>query len=123
VAPGHKTFSARSSGALEQTCEVAGMSGTSMATPATTGVAAQIRQYFEDSSYWETNCAASSSSFVQGSPLCSGGAFSPRGATVKALLVHSGEPMLQYNSPIPYCYGYGGDEPDEPDACATCNGN
>ena len=81
VMPGHSTASARSSGLASTSCDVAHMSGTSMATPATAGVAAQIRQYFEDSSFWETNCAASSSSFVTASTLCGGGAFSPRGAT------------------------------------------
>ena len=98
VAPGHATFSSRSSGSATQTCEVAGMSGTSMATPATAGIAAQIRQYFEDPIFWAAMCGSGgASTFVQNSDLCAGGAFSPRGATVKALLVHSGEPMTRYN--------------------------
>jgi hypothetical protein len=90
-----------------------------MATPATAGVAAQIRQYFEDTAFWATLCAASSSTLVQSSSLCTGGAFSSRGATVKALLIHSGEAMTTYNSPTMYCYGY---EEASADACETCNG-
>jgi hypothetical protein len=121
VAPGHQTWSAHSAGSATQTCTVAGMSGTSMATPATTGVAAQIRQYFEDSMFWAANCI-SSGSFVASSALCLGGAFSPRGATIKALLVHSGEAMTQYNSPPPYCYGYEEGSDGSPDGCDTCNG-
>ena len=98
------------------------MSGTSMATPAMTGIAAQVRQYFEDSTFWETICASSGSIFVSSSALCSGGAFSPRGATIKALLVHSGEPMTLYNSPAPYCYGYVEGADGAVDGCASCNG-
>mmetsp|Transcript_6383 Transcript_6383/g.9629 ORF Transcript_6383/g.9629 Transcript_6383/m.9629 type:complete len:560 (-) Transcript_6383:78-1757(-) len=50
------------------------------------GVASQIRQYFEDPSFYATVCQAVYN--------CS--AYSPRGATVKAMLIHSGEPMDTY---------------------------
>jgi hypothetical protein len=58
-----------------------------MATPAVAGVAATIRQHFEDSRFYATQCTT-------GYPLCT--AFSPRGSTVKAMLVNSGEPMTNY---------------------------
>lgn len=119
VAPGYMTYSAMSSGTDAETCEIVDMAGTSMATPATAGIAAQIRQYFEDSAFWATICSESMSNLVMESSLCLAGAFSPRGATVKALLVHSGEPMARYHSPPAYCYGY---EDDLVDGCESCNG-
>jgi hypothetical protein len=75
------------------------MAGTSMATPCVAGVASQIRQYFEQfNSSMSELCTFSeadgkkivSSECVSGTNL--------RGATVKALLIHSGEPMAAYNN-------------------------
>ncbi|CAE7600443.1 unnamed protein product, partial [Symbiodinium microadriaticum] len=45
------------------------------------------RQYFIDTAFWAATCDSSYAS-------C--GSFSPKGATVKAVLIHSGEPMTTY---------------------------
>lgn len=90
AAPGYYTTSANASGVGVETCSVITYAGTSMATPATAGTAAVIRQYFEDPRFWQATCNPSYA-------LCAGGAFSPRGATVKAALIHSGEAMHSYN--------------------------
>jgi hypothetical protein len=58
---------------------------------AVAGIAAQIRQYFEDSQFWAATCQQASL-YTR----CTDGAFSPRGATVKAVLIHSGEAMGTY---------------------------
>ena len=86
VAPGYFTQSsaARTSG---QSCGLTSKAGTSMATPAVAGNAAIIRQFFDDDSFWEATCNSAYSK-------C--GAFNPRGATVKAMLIHSGEAMDEY---------------------------
>jgi subtilisin family serine protease len=70
-----------------ETCKVFRSAGTSMATPVVAGAAAIIRQYFEDPRFYATQCTS-------GYPLCN--AFSPKGSTVKAMLVNSGEPMSNY---------------------------
>lgn len=76
-------------------CGSQSMSGTSMATPAVSGNAALIRQYFEDASFWAASCR---NTYAK----CSGGAFSPRGATVKAAVIHSGAQMSRYVSYFSY---------------------
>ena len=58
-----------------------------MATPAVAGNAAAIRQYFKDPKFWAASCDPTYD-------LC--GSLDPRGATVKAVLLHSGEQMTQY---------------------------
>jgi hypothetical protein len=88
-APGYYTTSLNATGQQGlYTCSVVSKAGTSMATPAAAGVAATVRQYFEDEKFWATMCNTDYSS-------C--GAFAPKGATVKAALIHSGEPMALYN--------------------------
>jgi hypothetical protein len=88
------------------------MAGTSMATPAAAGAAATVRQYFMDSAFWAAMCN-------QSYPKC--GVFSPKGATVKAMLIGSGHAMTDYKtngydtkepaanlgSPPDYYQGYG----------------
>ena len=86
VAPGYFTYSAAAR-PNQQSCGLTDKAGTSMATPAVAGNAALIRQYFIDTSFWETTCNSAYSK-------CS--AFNPRGATVKAMLIHSGEAMDEY---------------------------
>jgi hypothetical protein len=55
------------------------------------GIAAQIRQYFEDDRFWAATCRSTAVYAT-----CLTGAFAPRGATVKAVLIHSGEAMASY---------------------------
>jgi len=74
--PGCNTTSARSSTA----CSTIGMSGTSMASPAVTGAAALVRQYFVDG-FYPTGVAVPSDGFT------------PSGALIKAVLVNSATDM------------------------------
>ena len=71
------------------------------------GVAAQIRQYFEDSDFWAATCRN-----VALYTACTGGAFAPRGATVKAMLIHSGERMTSYAGGSGEPFGDLGNQPD-----------
>ena len=57
-----------------------------MATPIVAGTAALVIQYFKDPKFWVTYC---NPAYV----LCSNGAFSPLGPTVKALMMHSAVAM------------------------------
>jgi subtilisin family serine protease len=118
LAPGYFTFSASAGDGVNKTCQIMRSAGTSMSTPAVAGIAALIRQYFEDSS----NGASSYQRVCQSIyPLCAE-AFSPRGATVKAIIIHSGQAMKEYytgkfnttepsapllNAPPDYYQGYG----------------
>ena len=86
-APGFYTFSSNAVSGGSSTCGLTRKAGTSMATPAVAGNGAIVRQFFVDSSYWATTCNS-------GYSKC--GAFSPRGATVKATLIHSGDAMVEY---------------------------
>ncbi|CAM9359817.1 unnamed protein product, partial [Ectocarpus fasciculatus] len=86
IAPGYFTYSANAN-PNAASCGTTAKAGTSMATPAVAGNAAIIRQFFEVASYWGASCNVSYSK-------C--GKFSPRGATVKAMLIHSGETMTRY---------------------------
>ena len=70
VAPGYYISSAYSSADVNaQTCAVSAKAGTSMATPATAGNAALVRQYFENDG------------------------IVPMGALIKATLIHSAAPL------------------------------
>ena len=60
-----------------------------MATPVTASNAAMVRQYFTNSTFWQTECRRYSTEAA-----CT--AFSPSGVLVKAVLMNSGEPMKQY---------------------------
>ena len=65
---------------------------------AVAGIAAQIRQYFETPQFWASTCRQTALY-----PRCTDGAFAPRGATVKAVLIHSGDAMGTYaGSKEPY---------------------
>ena len=65
------------------------MSGTSMATPTTSGNLALIRQYFKNSSFYENLCVQ------QGGASCS--SFTPLASLMKAVLLNSGSQMNQYS--------------------------
>lgn len=77
VAPGCDIVSALSG----SSCGVTTMSGTSMATPAVSGIAALVRQYFMEGWY------------PSGSP-DAGSGFVPSGALLKATIVNSAQDML-----------------------------
>jgi hypothetical protein len=86
MAPGFYTSSTKAV-VTEKSCGVHDSAGTSMATPAVAGNAAVIRQFFQDKKFWAKKCNV-------GYTLCK--TFSPRGATVKAVLINSADKMLQY---------------------------
>jgi hypothetical protein len=101
VAPGYFTYSACAGDTGNVTCSMLRHAGTSMATPAVAGTAALIRQYFTgDDDDVELSAAIDGvlSAYQQvcrpSYPFCH--LFSPRGATVKAMLIHSGEAMEEY---------------------------
>ena len=75
------------------TCTTHQLSGTSMATPLTAGTALLVRQYYENSTFWQANCAT-------GYSTCVSGAFSPSGYLVKATILHSGEAITRYAAPV-----------------------
>lgn len=81
-APGCNTISSDTSFA----CGTAGATGTSMASPATAGAAALIRQYFTDG-FYPTGAKVPANSFV------------PSGALLRAMLVNSAVDMTAYPSP------------------------
>lgn len=74
---------------------------------AVAGVGAQIRQYFSDSQFWAATCR-NNAVYAK----CAGGAFNPRGATVKAMLIHSGETMASYTGGTQEPYATLGNPPD-----------
>lgn len=102
VAPGYFTYSACAGGGGNITCTVLSHAGTSMATPAVAGTAALIRQYFAGNEDGDVDGSGGGGGEVTAYqqvcrdtyPLCQ--QFSPRGATVKAMLIHSGEAMEEY---------------------------
>lgn len=100
VAPGFYTYSAKASGSSEQTCEILDMAGTSMATPCVSGNAGIIRQYFVNyNSSANNGCTYThgTSNLQLTSGFCDANT-NPRGATVKAMLIHSGQPMFAYET-------------------------
>jgi hypothetical protein len=64
--------------------------GTSMATPAAAGIGLLLRQYFQDPQhkFWTAVCNPSYRTCQS---------FSPSGSLIKAILAHSGSPMILYN--------------------------
>lgn len=91
TAPGYSLMSAAAASELgnSQTCDVTYKPGTSMAAPVVGGNVALVHQYFSNSSYWASVCSPTY-------PHCKDGSFTPKGSLVKALILHSGDIMTQY---------------------------
>ena len=86
VAPG-SLYSAKAAASVgSQTCALTGMQGTSMATPATAGSAALVRQYYVEGRY-EGNATSNG-----------GGAFTPSGALLKATLISGAASLTGYEA-------------------------
>jgi hypothetical protein len=60
-----------------------------MASPGAAGAAALVSQYFSDSRFWAKSCES-------GDPSCR--SFTPSGVLIKTVMIHSGEPMKDYNA-------------------------
>lgn len=88
VAPGDSLMSALSNGENGASCGTEYKTGTSMAAPAAAGAALLVRQYFADASFWKSMCNTAYSSCTR---------FTPSGVLVKAVLLHSGEPMVLFD--------------------------
>ena len=93
VAPGAGLMSAKASkqNSNVKSCDTTFKQGTSMASPAAAGAAVMLRQYFQDRErkFWTKTCHPSSDMFCK--------PFTPSGMLLKALLIHSGEPMSRYH--------------------------
>lgn len=95
IAPGQYVYSVNAvqESAPRESCAVSSKQGTSMATPVVAGAAALIRQYFRDTKFWASYC----------NPLydlCKQGSFSPSGFLTKAIILHSGSPMMTFPSSL-----------------------
>ncbi len=95
TSPGSDIISAKNDGsATTENCNTRSMSGTSMATPAAAGLAALVRQYYEDG--WYPSGVASP-----------GDALPPSAALVKASLVNSAADMAGAGAIPDDCQGWG----------------
>ncbi|CAM9477974.1 unnamed protein product [Choristocarpus tenellus] len=91
VAPGDRVISASADGEEAHSCQLVALVGTSMSTPIVAGAAAIVRQYFRDDAFYINDLNARGVC-INGSPFqCD--AFSPSGATVKAMLINSANLM------------------------------
>ena len=80
MAPGVKIDSVASSGNEEPSCRIVEKTGTSMSTPVVAATSLLLQQYLEEG-YYPT-----------GIP-CPENGFHPTAATLKALIIHSGQPL------------------------------
>lgn len=93
VAPGCAVTSAKgfetstSSSSADAHCDVQPLIGTSMACPMAAALASKVRQYFKQG-YYPRGKAVSSDGFT------------PSGALIKAILVHSGQPLTYIKEDI-----------------------
>ncbi|CAM9309050.1 unnamed protein product [Choristocarpus tenellus] len=91
LAPGDQVFSASADGLDSHSCQLTNYIGTSMSTPIVAGAAALVRQYFKNETFY-VNDFETRGVCQDGSPFqCE--AFSPSGATVKAILINSANLM------------------------------
>lgn len=87
MAPGVNIDSAGSSGDDQQTCKVTAKSGTSMSTPIVAATALLFSQYLKEG-YYPTGEAVPEDGFE------------PTAATLKAMIIHSGQSLRGEGSPI-----------------------
>ncbi|NJL28316.1 MAG: S8 family serine peptidase, partial [Thermoanaerobaculia bacterium] len=93
--PGSSIVSANSDNNTgSNNCNTLSLSGTSMASPATAGAAALVRQYFTDG-FYPTGAAVG------------GNAFTPSAALIKAALINSGHDMTSVTDIPSNCQGWG----------------
>ena len=90
VAPGDAIMSAQSNGNNGASCGTVEKTGTSMATPSAAGAALLVRQYFTDATgvFWKKVCNKAYA-------FCK--SFTASGVLIKAVLLHSGSPMKQFD--------------------------
>ena len=88
VAAGHWTTSAKAAADGNEQCDTHAMAGTSMSAPAITGAALLIRQYFKSWKFWKSMCNTDYDNCDK---------WTPSGVLIKAIILHAGRPMEQYN--------------------------
>ena len=98
MAPGVSIDSAASSGSDESSCRIVSKSGTSMSTPVVAATAVIISEYFQKGFYPSGEAVAAD-------------AFTPTAATLKAMIIHSGQPLRGEGNPLYPTY-YSGTIPD-----------
>lgn len=98
MAPGVSIDSAASSGSDKSSCRIVSKTGTSMSTPIVAATALLISEYFKKGFYpsGEENAAD---------------AFHPTAATVKAMIIHSGQSLRGEGNPL-FPTTYSGSAPD-----------
>ena len=98
MAPGVSIDSAASSGSDKSSCRIVSKTGTSMSTPIVAATALLISEYFKKGFYpsGEENAADS---------------FSPTAATMKAMIIHSGQSLRGEGNPL-FPTTYTGSAPD-----------
>ena len=87
MAPGVNIDAAGSSGNDKNSCKITSKSGTSMSTPIVAATAVLLSQYLEEG-YYPTGEAVPENGFA------------PTAATLKAMIIHSGQSLRGEGNPI-----------------------